>query len=211
VSKRRVVTRSLLAVALVGVLALVFARHAVLRFAGGLLVTNHAPVPVDMAIMTGEAGIAGELEIADLFQGHLVTRVGALIGTPTWAALERARRGVPLVNPADDLALLGIPASAIVAIPADEGGTTEGMAALAHWCLDHQITRVLVVPSADHSERVRRALDRELRGRHVEVIVHTSRYDTFRAADWWQHRPSLRAGLVELEKLALDCLRHPIG
>jgi len=39
--------------------------------------------------------------------------------------------------------------------------------------------------------------------------VVTTPYAMFRAEDWWRSRTTLREGLVELQKLALDYARHP--
>ena len=58
-----------------------------------------------------------------------------------------------------------------------------------------------------HDERIEEH-EREADG-HPAPIVITAPYALFRADDWWQSRTTVREGLVELEKLALDFVRHP--
>jgi hypothetical protein len=41
-------------------------------------------------------------------------------------------------------------------------------------------------------------------------VVETTFYGLFRSEDWWQSRTTLREGLVEMEKLALDYVAHPL-
>jgi hypothetical protein len=60
-----------------------------------------------------------------------------------------------------------------------------------------------------HGRRYRRALRRAWPGESPAPIVMTAPYGLFRAEDWWQSRTTVREGLVELEKLALDYARHP--
>jgi uncharacterized SAM-binding protein YcdF (DUF218 family) len=104
---------------------------------------------------------------------------------------------------------LGIPASLIVDLPVDEGGTTETTAALAEWARNHPGRRVLVVVGPSHGRRYRRALRRLWPDQQVGPLVVTSPHAVFRADDWWQSRTTAREGLVELQKLALDFVQHP--
>lgn len=203
--------RGLLAtVLLVAVIGMIAWRPA-LRSLGTLLTDRDPVQPADIAVMTSETHPDGELELADLFAERIVARVGVLTPDPSPADREFKRRGIPLEDSAQILAKLGVPASAIVLIAAGEGGTTEGTEGLARWCLENRIHRVLVVTSPSHSRRVRRALKRAFEHREAVVLVHAPRSDPFRPSDWWEDRTTLRSGLVELEKLLLDYLRHPIG
>jgi uncharacterized SAM-binding protein YcdF (DUF218 family) len=189
----------------------VIAWRPTLRSLGALLTVADSVQQADIAVMTSETELDGELELADLFAERTVARVGVLTHDPSPAEREFKRRGIPLEDSAQILVKLGVPASAIVLIAAGEGGTTEGTAALARWCLANRIHRVLMVTSANHSRRVQRALRRAFQHRGPIVLVHTPRSDPFRPLDWWEDRTTLRSGLVELEKLLLDYLRHPIG
>jgi len=109
----------------------------------------------------------------------------------------------------DTLIQLGIPGAAIIDLPTGDGGTTESTAALAEWARAHPGQRVLVVVGPSHGRRYRRALRRVWPAGRPEPRVVITRYALFRADDWWQSRTTLREGLVELEKLALDYARHP--
>ena len=100
-------------------------------------------------------------------------------------------------------AQLGVPKDAIVQIPAGEGGTTESAYALADWARAHPGTKVMVVVGPSHGRRY-----------GVPTRVQTNSavvYDFYGlfAKDWWQSRTTLREGLVEMEKLALDYVAHP--
>jgi hypothetical protein len=45
----------------------------------------------------------------------------------------------------------------------------------------------------------------------LRVIVYAARHSTFNPDNWWENRSSLRTGIVELEKLLLDVVRHPLS
>jgi hypothetical protein len=60
-----------------------------------------------------------------------------------------------------------------------------------------------------HGRRFRRALRRAWPATLPAPAVVTTPYGLFKADDWWQSRPTLREGLVEIEKLALDFVTHP--
>lgn len=203
-------SKILLLLALVVALGAFVGRSILLQSLGGLLVVDDSLQPSDIAIMTTAIEPAGEIELADLFSQHMANRVGALIPAPSPADRELARRGVTTDGPGRILAALGVPREAVVLIPAGEGGTTDGMEALAKWCLADGTRRVIVVTAPDHARRVRRALARAFGRGGPEVLVHTVRYDEFRRQDWWQNRRTLRSGLVELEKLVLDYVQHPL-
>lgn len=207
----RPVVRGLLAAALLVAAVGTIAWRPALRWLGALLTVAGSVEHADIAVMTGETGLDGALELADLFADHTVARVGVLTPTPSPAHREFTRRGVLLEDSARILTKLGVPADAVVLIAAGEGGTTDGTAALATWCLAHGVHRVLVVTSSNHSRRVGRALKRAFDHRGSVVLVRTPRFDPFRPLDWWEDRATLRSGLVELQKLLLDYLRHPFG
>jgi hypothetical protein len=43
------------------------------------------------------------------------------------------------------------------------------------------------------------------------VIVRPARYSQFDPDGWWDTRGGLRTGIVEIQKLVLDVVRHPIS
>jgi hypothetical protein len=200
----------LLVAALAAVAAIPSARSAALQSAGELLADADAPAAADLLTMDVESGLAGALEVADLYRAHPAT-VAVLIAQPTAIDAELRRRGVALPHLVHDaLVQLGIPADALLEIPAGEGGTTETTAALAGWARAHPAKEVLVVVGPSHGRRYRRALLRAWpRGERRPRIVATP-YALFNAQDWWRSRTTLREGLVELEKLLLDFAAHPL-
>ncbi len=160
--------------------------------------------------MDVESGAAGLLMIGDLYRMQPAARVGVFDPRATRVDAELDRRGVVLPDLTQHvLGQLGVPAGAIERIPAGEGGTTETTAALAEWARRHPGQRVLVVVGPSHGRRYRRALERAWPAGHPAPLIVTTPYALFRAEDWWQSRTTLREGLVELEKLALDYARHP--
>lgn len=183
-------------------------RHGALRAAGSLLVLSDPVEPVDLGVMT-ESGEAGELEVSDLYHRGVFAKVMVLTPEPTPVDRELDRRGVHREDVTlSTLVQLGVPRSAIITVPAGEGGTTESTEALATW-VRTQPSRVLVVVSTTHARRYRRALLRVWPGGAPPPRVTYPRASSFRADDWWAARRTRREGLVELEKLALDYLQHP--
>ncbi len=180
----------------------------------GRLLTYEDPLrPADLAVLTADSGSAGELESADLYHDHIVPRVAVLVPAKTTSDTELARRGVHPERRAEILARLGIPGRALIAIPAGEGGTTQGLSALVAWCQTHcgpdSISRMVVIVSPHHSARVHRVLEREMDSKGPSIAIRMSRYSDFRPDTWWRSRTTARAGIVELEKLLLDYVEQP--
>jgi hypothetical protein len=187
------------------------ARTAILTGLGRAMTTSDPRTPADLAVLTPESGDGGEIEISDLFRDRLVTRVAVLVPRSTIAEQELERRGIPRHDsPVDVLARLGVPPTAIVAVPAGEGGTTESTQALAVWCRSRAASRILVIASPTHARRYRRALARVWLGPGALPAILTTRFNACRADTWWQARGTLREGLGELAKLLLDDLSHPL-
>ena len=158
-----------------------------------------------------DSSFAGALKIADLHREQPRAVVGLLV--PKSTALDEALRSRRIKLPPevmmDVLEQLGIPRYAIAPIPSDDTGTTETVAALAGWSRANPTTRVLVIVDPSHGRRYRRVLRRAWPNGHPEPRVVITQYALFRADDWWTARTTLREGLVEIEKLALDYLLHP--
>jgi len=81
---------------------------------------------------------------------------------------------------------------------------------LLDWYDDRRLRSIVAVSSPDHSRRLCRVLHRELRNSSTKVIVRSARYAPFDPDDWWKTRDGQRTEIVELEKLVLDVVRHPI-
>jgi hypothetical protein len=163
-----------------------------------------------IAVVTQEAGVDGTLAAADLYTARRVERLALLVAEPSPAERELLRRGLPLRDRGSMLVQLGVPAERITRIDAGpDGGTTDSSERLAAWLRRSGTAHALIVTSATHVHRFRRALQRAMH-HDVHIAVVTSPYEEFHADDWWQRRSTLRAGLVELQKLTLDYLRHPL-
>ena len=91
-----------------------------------------------------------------------------------------------------------------------DGGTEEFGEFLPEWSRQRQLDSVLVVTGTDHSRRVKRVLRRNSSGQHPRFTVRRSRYSAFTPERWWCPVPS-ELGLVELQKLALDVVLHPLS
>ena len=50
-----------------------------------------------------------------------------------------------------------------------------------------------------------------MRGQATRVDVRASRYSRFDPDRWWSTREGARTGIVELQKLLFDVVRHPIS
>ena len=204
------VLRVVASVALVVVVAVFVppVRNAILRGLGSALVAADPVQAADVGVMT-ESGDGEEIEVSELYHRGVFPRVLVLAPAPTAVDEEYAKLGVHR----EDLVLttlrqLGVPDSAVTRLEAGEGGTTESVLALVAWVRDHP-GRVLVVVSPSHSRRYRRALMRVWPDGLASPLVIVPRTSLFHADDWWRSRRTLREGLVELEKLALDYVSHP--
>ena len=198
-----------LAIAIAGAIPPV--RRAALSAVGRHLATSDTPAAADLLAMDVESGFAGAIKIGDLYREHRSPAVGILV--PRQTALDEALRSRRIMLPdvmLDVLSQLGIPPHAIVQIPAGEGGTTETTAALAGWSRANPSGRVVVVVGPSHGRRYRRALRRVWPEGRPEPRVVITQYALFRPDDWWQSRTTLREGLVEIEKLVLDYVAHPL-
>ena len=187
-------------------------RRSVLQRVGRHLTSSDQPAAADFIAMDVESGFAGALKIADLHREQPRSVVGLMV--PRQTALDEALRSrrIKLAPDVmmDVLEQLGIARYAIAQIPSGEGGTTETAAALAGWSRANPSSRVLVVVGPSHGRRFRRALLRAWPDGHPTPRVVITQYALFRGDDWWVSRTTLREGLVEIEKLLLDYVAHPL-
>lgn len=189
-------------------------RRSVLRAAGWALVANEPLESVDVIVLTVDVDGAGVLEAADLLHSGIATRV-AVFADPPDPDIEREliRRGLRYESMADqdirELKELGI--VKVQQISTQVGGSEDEGPALADWCDQRRYHSVLVVSASDHSRRLRRVLRRAMKGRHIQVRVWPARFSKFDPNRWWQMPDGIRIEVVELEKLLLDMVRHPIS
>jgi uncharacterized SAM-binding protein YcdF (DUF218 family) len=200
-------------VIVVVVIAVPFVRNPVFNSVGELLVAQDPTTPSDLIVVAPDVADAGVLEASDLVHLGIARRV-VLLGDPlTELAHVFSDRGVTYEDEFARLIrlfhALGIERVELIRLPA--GGTEDTAHFLQQWCSGQSLRSVTVVTSADHSRRFRRVLRRTMHRTGVRVFVTPSRYSGFVPDQWWQHRGTLRTGIVELQKLCLDVLRHPFS
>lgn len=206
-------------IALVLVLLVVFsiaipaARHSILQAAGRALVVDEPVTSADIIVVSGEADGAGVLEASDLVRSGVAKRVAIFSYPRTTTEQEFTRRGVPYRDKTgrylDELNALGV--VNVEQIPTFVTGTEDEGPVLARWCDAHQIHSVVLVGSREHSRRLRRVLQRSIKGHLITAAVCGSPYSEFDPDSWWTSRWGVRAEIIESEKLLLDIVRHPIS
>jgi hypothetical protein len=199
-----------LAAVMVAILCL---RGPVLRAAGWALVVNEAVGAADSIVVSLDSGGAGALEAADLVQSGIAKQVAVFADPPSGEDREFIRRGLPYEDASArqirQLRMLGV--TDVVQLPRTEAGTEGEGQVLPQWCNQHQFRSIVFVAAKDHSRRLRRVLDRVMKGHPTRVIIRSARYSSFDPDRWWETREGVRTEIVELEKLVLDALLHPIS
>ena len=187
-------------------------REPVLRAAGRALVFNEPVASADIIVVSLDSDGAGVLEAADLVQSGIATRVAVFVDPPSGEDREFIRRGLPYEDASArqirQLGRLGV--TDILRIPRDEAGTEGEAQVLPLWCDEHQFRSIVLVAVADHSRRLRRVMDRAMKGHSTSVTIRPSRYSSFDPDRWWETRGGVRMAIVELQKLALDMVLHPL-
>src|SRR6266446_1294972 len=150
---------------------------------------------------------------ADVVHSGIATRVAVFSDPPDAVAREFIRRGAPYEDGATgavrQLRSLGV--ETIEQIPRTVAGTEDEGWVLPGWCVQHRFRSIVVVTSADHSRRLRRVLRRATKGQPTSVMIRSARRSEFDPDRWWEDRTSFRTGIVELQKLLLDVVRHPMS
>jgi uncharacterized SAM-binding protein YcdF (DUF218 family) len=210
---RRPPLRIVAAIAILGVVlaALLAGRHTILRAAGWMLVADDPIQPADVIVLAIDSGGAGVLEAADLVRNGISRRVALFGDSADEITREFARRGIQNESKAAreirQLRAMGVEQVEQIA---DVAGTENEGVVLPAWCDEQRLRSVVVVASADHSRRLRRVLHRAMKGRQTVVMVHRARHSDFDPERWWRKRSGIRTEIIELEKLLLDVMRHPL-
>jgi hypothetical protein len=195
------------------VIAVPAIRQPVLRTAGWALVVDEPVGAADIIVISVDSGGAGALEAGDLVKSGVATRVAVFTDPPSGEDHEFIRRGLPYEDASArqirQLGWLGV--TDVVAIPRGDAGTGGESEVLPAWCDQHHIQSVVFVAAKDHSRRSQRVLDRAMKGHPTRVTVRAARYSTFDPDQWWTSRDSVRIEIVELQKLVLDYILHPIS
>ncbi len=188
-------------------------REPVLRAAGWALVVKDEPVdPADIIVVSIDSDGAGALEAADLVHSGVAKRVAVFQDPPSGEDFEFMRRGLPYedagARQTRQLNMLGV--TDVAQIGRIDGTESEGKL-LARWADQQHLRSMVVVSTKDHSRRMRRVLDRDMKGQPTQVTVRAARYSTFDPDRWWESRTGVRIEIVELQKLLFDFLRHPLS
>jgi hypothetical protein len=188
-------------------------RESVLRAAGWALVVNEPIAPADVIVVSLASGGAGALEAADLVQGGIATRVAVFTDPPSGDDHEFIRRGLPYEDASArqirQLRWLGV--TDVMQIPRTEAGTEGESQVLPPWCDQHQFRSIVFVAARDHSRRWRRVLNRVMKDHPTRVMVQPARYSPFDPDRWWETRDGVRTEIVELQKLVLEAVLHPLS
>ena len=209
---RRAPILVVVALAALAIVAVRSFREPVLRAAGWALVVNEPVASADMIVLSIDSGSAGALEAADLVQSGISKRVAVFMELPNVEEDEFIRRGVPYedagVGQIRQLRSLGV--TNVVRISGIDG-TEGGGRVLQAWCDEHQLRSIVFVATKDHSRRSRRVLDRAMKGLPTRVTVQPAHYSSFDPDRWWETRDGVRTEIVELQKLLLDVVLHPMS
>ena len=213
-ARRRATLAAAAAVASAAVAATPEARTPVLQAAGGALVAADPVHRAEVIVIATGAGGAGTLEAADLVRGGVAPRVAVFADPPDPVIdTEFLRRGVPYEDAAArslrQLRALGVEQAEIIPWPV--AGTGDEARALREWCAGRGVRHAVVVTTADHSRRLRRVLRRSMDGAATRVAVRPSRHSQFDPDRWWHTRLGTRIQVIELEKLVLDVILHPLS
>jgi hypothetical protein len=188
-------------------------RESVLRAAGWALVVNEPIAPADVIVVSLGSGGVGALEAADLVEGGIAKRVAVFTDPPSGEDHEFIRRGLPYEDASArqirQLRWLGV--TDVMQIPGTEAGTEGEGQVLPPWCDQHQFRSIVFVAARDHSRRWRRVLNRVMRGHPTRVMVQPARYSIFDPDRWWETRDGVRTEIVELQKLVLEIVLHPLS
>ena len=99
----------------------------------------------------------------------------------------------------------------VMQIPGTQAGTEGEGQVLPPWCDQHQFRSIVFVAARDHSRRWRRVLNRVMKGHPTHVMVQPARYSIFDPDRWWEIRDGVRTEIVELQKLVLEIVLHPLS
>jgi hypothetical protein len=165
-----------------------------------------------MIVLSIDSGPAGALEAADLVQSGISRRVAVFTDPPSREDYEFIRRGLPYedVGTRQIRRLRSLGVTDDVQISRIDGTESEGRV-LPPWCDEHQLRSIVVVVTKDHSRRLRRVLDRAMKGHPTRVTVRSARFSSFDPDRWWETRGGVRTEIVELQKLLLDFVLHPMS
>lgn len=196
----------LLAIGAVVVLGGYVARQPLLAWVGRQLVHVDPLAPSDAIVVLAGGTPTREIEAADVYRAGYAKEI-AITVEPEPSSLEHLRRrGIAVRSRVEQrlqyLRDLGVPRAAITALDTREVvSTVEEAALVAQWARGRRLRSLIVVTSRFHSARSRYTFENALQGTPITLRVHPATIDDFRPDDWWRHRPTLREGIFEWQKL----------
>jgi hypothetical protein len=204
---------SVVALGAASIFAVPSVREPILRAAGWALVVNEPVGPADIIVVSLDSGGAGTLEAADLVKDGIATRVAVFSDPPSGEDLEFIRRGLPYEDAGarQIRQLRQLAVANVVQIPGTEAGTGSESEVLPAWCYQHGLRSIVFVVARDHARRTRRVLDRAIKGNPTRITVQPTRYSSFDPDRWWETRSGIRTEIMELQKLVLDVVLHPMS
>jgi uncharacterized SAM-binding protein YcdF (DUF218 family) len=165
-----------------------------------------------LIVLSVDSGGAGALEAADLVQTGVSKRVAVFSDPPGEEDTEFIRRGLPYEDAAArqtrQLRTLGV--TDVVQISRVDGTESEAQV-LPQWCGEQRFRSIVVVATKDHSRRLRRVLERAMKGHSTHVAVQAARYSSFAPDRWWETRGGVRTEIIELQKLLVDVALHTLS
>ncbi len=190
-------------------------RLAPLRLVGAMLVHDdvvHAPDTIALPTSGDPAALLASVDLAFLFPSAHVVYFDP---DPPALAREFERRGASYPSFSKMipglLIQLGVAENRITRLVPDEGGTQGEMVSLGVWARSRGVRSVMVVTNWHHSARVQRTLRRSVQGSGMITAVHLPAGDRGSADSWWVTRDGRRLALIELQKLLVDYLTHPLN
>jgi hypothetical protein len=201
------------ALAAASILAVPSVREPVLRAAGWALVVNEPVGVADIIVISLDAGGAGALEAADLVQSGIAARVAIFGDPPRGEDFEFIRRGLPYEDAGarQIRQLRWLSVTDVMQIARTDAGTEGEGQVLPPWCDQHEFRSIVFVVARDHSRRIRRVLNRVMKGHTTRVTVQPAHYSSFDPDRWWETRSGIRTEIVELQKLVLEFILHPMA
>jgi hypothetical protein len=184
-----------------------------LRAAGWALVVNEPVGAADIIVTSADSGPAGALQAADLVQGGIASRVAVFTEPPSGEDLEFIRRGLPFedVSARQIRRLSSLGVTNVMRIPRTQAGTEGEGQVLPPWCDQHEFRSIVFVVARDRSRRIRRVLNRVMKGHPTQVFVQPARQSKFDPDRWWETRSGIRTQIVELQELMLEIILHPMA
>jgi hypothetical protein len=162
------------------IIAVPSARKPVLRAAGWALVVNEPVAAADIIVISLDSDGAGALHAADLVQSGIATRVAVFTDPPSGEEDAGARQ-------IRQLSWLGV--TDVMQIDRTDAGTEGEGEVFPPWCDQHEFRSIVFVVTRDHSRRVRRVLNRVMRGHPTRVTVQPARCSSFDPDRWWENAP----------------------